>query len=262
VAQGFDEAAAEGQGCYIMNPGKNSTFNVPNGDGTYGTMTIPWSAFNMPGLKRKYGALDLYLEHPFDGKWYSRLDYTWSHSFGNTEGAVRSDIGQNDVSQTEDWDNYGVMLNSNGDQANDRRHQIKWIGYYQINPEWLVGGNVQILSGTPKTCLGYLGPQQDDPFSYHGAYHFCGPAGTPAAPGTTGRTPWGEIFSLNAEWRPAFADHKLAFNVIVYNIFNQQRVTQYDNTSEQGAGILAPNYQLPLSYQTPRYVQFGATYDF
>jgi hypothetical protein len=262
VAQGFDETAAEGQGCYIMNPGKNSTFNVPRGDGTYGTMTVPWSAFNMPDLKRKYAALNMYLEHPYDGKWYGRLDYTWSHSFGNTEGSVRSDIGQNDVSQTEDWDNQGVMQYSNGDQANDRRHQIKAIGYYQITPEWLVGATMQVLSGTPKTCLGFLGPQQDDPYNYGVAYHYCGPEGTPAPPGKTGRTPWTEIFSLNAEYRPAFADHKLAFNVLVYNLFNQQRPTQFDNTSESGAFTTSPNFFLPLSYETPRYVQFGVTYDF
>jgi len=262
VAQGFDETAAEGQGCYIMNPGKNSTFNVPNGDGTYGTMTIPWSAFGMPDLKRKYGALNTYLEHPFDGKWYGRIDYTWSHSFGNTEGSVRSDIGQNDVSQTEDWDNQGVMTYSNGDQSNDRRHQFKLIGYYQINPEWLVGANVQILSGTPKTCLGYFGPEQLDPYNYKVAYHFCGPEGTPAPPGSTGRTPWTEIVNGNVEWRPAFADHKLAFNLIVYNLFNQQRPTQFDNTSEQGAGIASPNFFTPLSFTPPRSVQLGATYDF
>jgi len=245
-----------------MNPGKNSTFNVPNGDGTYGTMTIPWSAFGMPDLKRKYGALNTYLEHPFDGKWYGRIDYTWSHSFGNTEGSVRSDIGQNDVSQTEDWDNQGVMTYSNGDQSNDRRHQFKLIGYYQINPEWLVGANVQILSGTPKTCLGYFGPEQLDPYNYKVAYHFCGPEGTPAPPGSTGRTPWTEIVNGNVEWRPAFADHKLAFNLIVYNLFNQQRPTQFDNTSEQGAGIASPNFFTPLSFTPPRSVQLGATYDF
>ena len=39
-----------------------------------------------------------------------------------------------------DWDNSGVMTYSGGDQSNDRRHQIKFMGYYQITPEWLVGG--------------------------------------------------------------------------------------------------------------------------
>jgi hypothetical protein len=266
VAQGFDPAAAEGQGCYIMNPGRNSSFNVPLVYGSttsgYGTMTVPWSAFGMPDLLRKYVGLDLYLEHPFDGRWYGRLDYTISHSFGNSEGSVRSDIGQEDVAQTEDWDNSGVMTYANGDQANDRRHQIKFRGYYQITPEWLVGGTAQILSGTPRTCLGYFGPEQSDPFGYAAAYHFCGPEGTPAPGGATGRTPWQEIVSLNAEYRPAFADHKLAFSMLVYNLFNQQKVTQYYNTSESGPGVLSKDFWVPISQATPRYLQFGVTYDF
>ncbi|WP_250628678.1 TonB-dependent receptor [Pinirhizobacter soli] len=262
AAQGFDPDLALGSGCYIMNPGKTQKFNVSNGDGTFGTMTVPWSAFGMPDLKRKYTALDSYLEHPFDGKWYGRIDYTLAHSFGNTEGSVRSDIGQTDVAQTEDWDNAGVMVNTNGDQANDRRHQIKFTGYWQLTPEWLVGGNAQLLSGTPKVCQSFFGPEQSDPYGYADAYHFCGPEGRPATPGKVGRTPWQEIVSLNAQYRPAFADHKLAFSLLVYNVLNQQRTTQFTTTSVSGPGQLSPDYQLPISYETPRFLQFGISYDF
>jgi outer membrane receptor for ferric coprogen and ferric-rhodotorulic acid len=54
------------------------------------------------GAKRKYYALNMYLEHPFDGKWQARLDYTFSRSYGNTEGQMLSTIGQTDVSKTQD----------------------------------------------------------------------------------------------------------------------------------------------------------------
>ncbi len=269
AAQGFDPAAALGSGCYIMNPGHGSTFNVAKGDGTYGTMTIPWSAFDQPDMMRKYLALDLYLEHPFDGKWYGRIDYTLSHSFGNTEGSVRSNIGQDDVSQTEDWDNQYLMRYAGGDQTNDRRHQLKFTGYYQITPEWLVGGNIQVLSGVPKTCQGFYpgapGFPQGDPAGYAAGgnpYHFCGLDSTPAAYGSTGRTPWQELVSLNAEYRPAFADHKLAFTAMVYNVLNQQRTTQYLAGSESGPGALSVDWQVPFTLEQPRYLQFGVSYDF
>ncbi|HET6553254.1 MAG TPA: TonB-dependent receptor plug domain-containing protein [Dyella sp.] len=261
-AQGFDESAAQGSGCYIMNPGRTADINVPLASGGYGTMVVPWSDLGMPSLKRKYVALDTYLEHPFDGKWYGRIMYTWSHSFGNTEGSVRSDIGQEDVSQTEDWDNKWVMTYANGDQANDRRHQIKAYGYYQFTPEWLVGANLQVLSGTPVVCLGYFGSEQVDPYNYKASYHFCGPNGTPSAPGTSGRTPWTEILSFNAEYRPDWAQHKLAFSVQVYNLFDQQRATELYGTSESGVGTASSLYKMPLFYTTPRYVQFGVSYDF
>ncbi|WP_114241873.1 TonB-dependent receptor [Dyella sp. C9] len=262
VSQGFDQAAAEGSGCYIMNPGRTADINVPLASGGYGTMVVPWSALDMPSLLRKYVALDTYLEHPFDGTWYAKVTYTWSHSFGNTEGSVRSDIGQQDVSQTEDWDNKGVMTYANGDQANDRRHQIKAFGYYQINPEWLVGANAQILSGTPVVCLGYFGASQTDPYGYGASYHFCGANGTPAPPGSTGRTPWTEIISLNASYRPGWAQHKLAFTVQVYNLLDQQRATQLYGVSESGPGQASVLYKMPLYSTTPRYVQFGVSYDF
>ena len=263
VQQGLDPVAALGStGCYIMNPGKSAQINVSNGAGGYSILNIPWSAWGMPDLKRKYVALNTYLEHPFDGKWYGRIDYVWSHNFGNTEGSVRSDIGQTDVSQTEDWDNAGVMTNSNGSLANDRRHQLKMVGYYQVTPEWMIGGNVQILSGTPKTCLSYFGPDQTDPFGYGVAYHFCGPDGTPAPYGSTGRTPWQEIVSLNGEYRPEWAGKKLAFDVMVYNIFDKQVVTQYRQGSVSGPGTPSVNWQTPLSYTTPRYVRFSVSYDF
>ena len=260
--QGIDPVAAIGSGCYIMNPGRAAQINVPNGNGSYDELDIPWSAWGQPKLQRKYEALDTYLEHPFDGKWYGKIDYTWSHSFGNYEGSVLSAVGQQDVSQTEAWDNSGVMTYSGGDQANDRRHQLKAIAYYQITPEWLVGGNLQILSGTPKVCYGYFGPEQTDAFNYHSSYHFCGADGTPAPPGSTGRTPWQEILSLNTEYRPSWADHKLAFDLDIFNILNQQRITQFYATSESGPGTLSSTWNVPLAYEQPRYVRLQVSYDF
>ncbi len=261
--QGLDPVAAQGSGCYIMNPGRLSTFNVPNATGGgYSTLTVPWSAWGMPRMKRRYGALGLYLEHPFDGKWFGRIDYVWSHSYGNYEGSVLSSIGQQDVSQSEAWDNSGVMTYSGGSQANDRRHQLKAYGYYQLTPEWLIGGNLQVLSGTPKVCLGYFGAQQVDPFGYGGSYHFCGPNGTPAPPGSTGRTPWQEILSLNAEYRPAWAGKKLAFDAMIYNVFDQQKITQFRAYSESGPGTTSVNYQVPLYMTQPRYLRLSVSYDF
>ena len=111
-------------------------------------------------MKRKYYGLDLYLEHPFDGKWFGKIDYLYSRSYGNSEGQVRTDIGQTDVSATVDWDYAKVMDYADGALANDRRHQIKAYGSYQIASEWMLSGNLAILSGGPRTCLGYYGVDQ------------------------------------------------------------------------------------------------------
>ncbi|RNK56824.1 hypothetical protein C9402_12890, partial [Xanthomonas vasicola pv. vasculorum] len=82
--------------------------------------------------KRNYVAVDLFIEHPFDEKWYGRVDYTWSHLYGNTEGQVKSDLGQADISKTQDWDAAQLMYYAGGNLANDRRHQLKAFGAYQF----------------------------------------------------------------------------------------------------------------------------------
>ncbi|NII09302.1 TonB-dependent receptor [Oleiagrimonas sp. C23AA] len=268
-AQGIDPQAALGStGCYIMNPGRDAKINVSNGNGGYQVLNIPWSAWGMPKLKRKYYSLEMYLEHPFDGTWYGKVDYVFSRSYGNTEGSVRSDIGQTDVSQTEDWDNKAVMSYANGPQSNDRTHVLKAYGYYQLTPQFLLGANLLVESGTPKTCLGYYGPTGTDPYGYNNnppndAYHWCN--GQPSPPGAVGRTPWQEIVSVDGTYTPKWGDGKLQFTAQIFNLFNQQRPTQYLNGYSNGAGVggpAAPTYMIPVSYETPRYVQLGVNYNF
>ncbi|WP_266158645.1 TonB-dependent receptor [Dyella silvatica] len=248
----FDPSAIPGS--ILINPGKNQTFTIAKIGGGYYSVPMDWKkdfGFDQ-GLKRKYYSLDLFLEHPFDGKWYGKIDYLWSHNFGNSEGQVKSDTGQTDVSATSDWDFAPLMVSSNGDLSNDRRHQIKAYGSYQIAPEWMVSGNLAIASGSPRSCLGLYGPNGVDPYGYGTSYHFCN--GQAVAPGFA-RNPWTYLLSLSAEYRPEWADKKLGFNVMVYNVFNSQETTQtyaHYNVS----------YLRPYSSQTPRYIRLGVNYDF
>jgi len=110
-----------------------------------------------------------------------------------------------------------------------------------------------VLSGAPYSCLDFYGPDGTAPAYAGPYYHWC--AGQPSPAGTAGRLPWQKIASFNVEYRPAFADHKLAFNANVYNVFNSQETTyQYEyNTSSYGR---------PRGFTTPRYIRFGVSYDF
>ena len=60
------------QGSYLFNPGRTNVFMIPKADGS-GYYEVPMTmqdfGFNTT-MKRKYYGLNLYLEHPFDGKWY------------------------------------------------------------------------------------------------------------------------------------------------------------------------------------------------
>lgn len=259
TAMGIDPSTydpSQIQGSYLINPRHTNVFEIPKLAGGYYTVPMDWVKdfhFNTT-LKRKYYGLNFYLEHPFDDKWYGRLDYLYSRSYGNSEGQVRTDIGQTDVSATVDWDYAAVMDYANGALANDRRHQLKAYGAYQIAPEWLISGNLTVMSGSPRTCLGYYGADETNPgLGYGPYYHFC--HGQPSPPGTT-RNPWTYQLDLSAEYRPVWAGKKLAFNAAVFNVFDAQKTTQVYATSASSS------FLRPYTSQTPRYLRFGVSYDF
>ncbi|HEX5354116.1 MAG TPA: Oar protein, partial [Rhodanobacteraceae bacterium] len=126
---------------------------------------------------------------------------------------------------TEQWDFWQLMDHSLGVLPMNHTNQLKFYGFYQLNPEWQVSTNVFIESGAPSDCLGHFGPGESDPYGYGSAYHWCG--GVPTPPGSTGNTPWTHQVSLGATYTPAWAQHKLAFNLSVQNLLNNQTILQY-----------------------------------
>ena len=258
--------------CRLINPGLTNTMLVKSDDGS-SSVLVPmtqkdWGYIN--GARRKIGSLNLYLEHPFDGKWQARIDYTYTRGFGNTEGQVRSDFGQSDVSKTEDWDSWQLMDGQDGELMNVRKHAIRFRGAYQITPEWLVSALLLAQSGTPKECLGYYGPSgTGDPTGYNnggsGNYHWC--HGVRIPPGKAGHTPWTEQLNLGVHYAPAFADHKLGFNLDVINALDQQRAVQTDAAGESaydGANTVFINnsYGDGIFWQPPRMVRLSVQYDY
>lgn len=262
IASGIDpDSVIFPNSCLIFNPGKTNTFLLANADGNgYSSVTMTnrdWGFSD--GAKRKYYALDLFLEHPFDGKWQGRIDYTFSRSYGNTEGQVLSTVGQEDVSKTMDWDFWQLMQYSNGVLSNDRTHVLKARGAYMITPEWMVSGSLQVASGAPKVCLGYYGANESDPVLYQSSYHYC--AGVPTPIGSLGRLPWTKQLNLGVTYRPAFADKKLAFSLDVFNVLNERNPTVLDATYETAPDTVSNTYGMPLYQEAPRYVRLSATYD-
>jgi hypothetical protein len=245
---------------YLFNPGSANTFRVPKLGGGYYLVPLTNAELGFPHLKRNYYGLNLYLEHAFDNKWFGRFSYLYSRSYGNMEGQVRSDIGQSAVSSTADWDYWQPEEYANGELANSRRHQLKAYGYYQIDPQWIVSGNLLVQSGTPRSCLGLYGPDQTNPgLGYGSYYHWCD--GQPSRPGDVGNNPWQYILSVGVKYRPAWADHKLAFSLLVDNLLNQRVITQTSPIHGSSAAVV-PGYNMAVGQTTPRYARFGITYDF
>jgi hypothetical protein len=159
------------------------------------------------------------------------------------------------------------MAYANGYLPNDRRHQLKAHGSYAITPEWMVSANVRIQSGSPTMCFGYYDPDGSidhnsadaDPINYGGSYHTC--FGQPWTPGKE-TAPWTHRYDLGVTYKPAMFDHKLAIGVNVFNAFNELKATSYDQNMEDNPYVVSNTYKMPISYTTPRYVQFSVSYDY
>ena len=266
VQKVVDKAATEGftdinnSTCYYINPGEANTFAVQDTTGAFHSVTLSNAEMQFPHAVRRYYGLETFLEHPFDGKWYARITYVFSRSYGNSEGEGQSDIRATGGTQNTDWDFPQIMVYADGPQGNDHTNVLKAYGYYAITPEWLVSANLNLTQGGPKYCLGYYDPQQTDPIGYGSLYHWCN--GQPSPPGQFGRLPWMKQLDLGIHYRPAFADHKLSLNVDVFNVFNGQAPTNLQASLDGSIGTPNPAYGTPMVLQPPRYVRFGVTYDY
>lgn len=246
--------------CYLVNGGHSNKFTLLDSAGNPFVVPLSREEMGMPKTKRRYLSAEFYTEHQFDGTWYGKFDYVWSHSYGNTEGQARTDTRQAGAAGSVDWDNHYVMDYANGPLGNDHRHVFKAYGYWQFAPEWQLSGNLQAISGGPEVCLGYWGPNQEDPAHYGSSYHWCD--GQPSPPGDKGRLPWTFQLDLGVTYRPEWAGSKLAFSANVFNVLNQQRPTFRYPTEFETRGSPHPIYRVPLYTQDPRYARLAVSYDF
>jgi len=270
AAHNVDTSNWTGFACASINPGRTNDFLVDfSGTGknlTKVSLSAADMGFDQPS--RLYTALDMYLEHPMRDGWYGRVNYTLSRSKGNTEGQTLSAVAQTDVAATQTWDMREIMEHANGLLPNDRTHQIKAFGYWQVLPEWTLGGNFLAASGQPITCLGtYPVALQTEGFpDYGSAYHYCfGPNGAnlPSPQGSAGRMPWDIRLDASLTYTPAVVKG-LALKVDVFNVFNKQNLQQVDQQYNQDEGSRSATYGTPgklVGYTSPRSIKLAVEYN-
>lgn len=245
----------------LINPTQTEDILMSDSSGVLHTVTVTPQDQDFPRpVTRKYYAINLSLTHPFDGKWFGKIVYTWSRSYGNTEGPVDTATGQagGEVGLTIQWDYWQFMQNAYGLLPGNHTNALKAYGFYQVSPDWRVGGNLYVSSGRPTNCMGLFGPDETDPAGY-GAYHWCG--GQPSPPGSLGSTPWLKDLDLSVNYSPAWMAHRWNFNLSVFNVFNSQAPTQLSNSF--GSSFAPdPTYLLPVARMPPRTVRFYVSFDF
>lgn len=256
-------------GCASFNPGEDNDFLVDYAkNGTYTKVHLTKEDLGFEKAKRNYSALDFFAEHPYRDGWYGRVNYTYAKSTGNTEGQTLSDTntGQGDVAATQTWDYKEIMTYADGRLPNDRKHQVKAIGFFDVTPEWTVGATGLLASGRPRSCLGtnpitsvkgWPGP------NYNSASHYCfgatGSQNVPSPRGTVGRLPWDKQLDLNVAYKPEFFKG-FQVKVDVLNVFDTQTVQKVSERYNTADARYA-TYESPLATSAPRSVKFTAEYN-
>ncbi|WP_162148956.1 TonB-dependent receptor [Asticcacaulis sp. AC466] len=216
--------------------------------------------------KREYQALVFDFKRAFDGKWGLQGSYTWSKSYGNYEGTVKSDSGlqtQSDAGSTIAFDSPGFEDYATGLLPNDRTHTLKVWGSYAINSNFMVGANVLVQSPVHIGCLG-VHPTDDYAYGYGEALtHYCG--GKPAPQGKGLKGDW--LKTLDVSMRYTVPEKyamggNLVLRADIFNLFDQHavvgRYAEYELDRDYGnPDNLDPNYGLPSYYNTPRYMRLG-----
>ncbi|WP_105102126.1 TonB-dependent receptor [Microbulbifer pacificus] len=234
----------------LTNPGNDMNVYIPEMDEF---VALSADQLRYPEAKRQYGALEFTFKRPFDGKWSMDASYTWGHSWGNNEGYVRSDNGQDDAGLTTNFDQPGLLDGGYGNLPNDRRHTVKAFGTYAFDMGLRMGANFMWQTGRPQNCFG-VHPNDDFAAAYGQESFYCDGELVPRASMGTGENYWN--LDLNAQYPLAFANNqKLLLSLDVFNIFDNDTVTEVDELSGE-------TYGLPFRYQAPRSIRFGVRYDF
>ena len=250
----------------LINPGKDITVGtneLPGTDGEMIYMDLSAEDLGYPESIRKYASVDVTFEKAWDGVWLLNAAYTWSHSWGNNEGYVRSDNGQDDAGLTTLFDQPGLLDGAYGDLPNDRRHQFKVFGSYAVTENFNLGANLQFWTGRPKNAFGY---HPTDVFAQaYGSESFY-KNGVLAPRGSEGRTNSYWNLDLTASYNVEIGeDYDLTLRADIFNVLNNDTVTEvneiYDDEGDvAGSGAVNPNFGLPTAWQSPRYVRFSVNF--
>ena len=246
---------------YILtNPGTDvNTFYDVDGDGVAEELNLSAAEMGFEPMERNYSAINVTLEKSFRNGLYLKGIYTWSKSYGNVEGSVRSDNGQDDAGLTTLYDFPGLNEGAYGDLPNDRRHALKIFGAYDITPNWQVNFAGLYQTGRPQNAFG-LHPTDSFAVLY-GAESFFN-QGTFAPRGSGGRTPAIWNIDVGTKYVMEMGDSILTLRADIFNLFDVDKVTQIDEVADEESGVAAATFRLPTQFQAPRTVRLGVTWDF
>ncbi|MCY3542065.1 MAG: TonB-dependent receptor [Gammaproteobacteria bacterium] len=257
----IDEAIGlPGEFHYILtNPGTNvrTRYDV-DGDGISEIVELSAAELGYPTPVRKYHSLTVAVKKSWSGGSYLDATYTWSHSYGNYEGLVRSDNGQSDAGITTLFDFAGLMEGAYGDLPNDRRHSLKVFGVYRFLPRWQCSFSASYQHGRPKNAFG-IHPTDPNAARYGSASFYRQGKLTPR--GSLGRTEGIFNIDFGLQLDQTIWSNVLQIKLDVFNVFDTNGILEVREVADQQTGSASPTFGLPAAFQRPRTVRISIKYD-
>jgi hypothetical protein len=266
-----------------------------------GTPQIPQGlqpGITFPKPERTYKALEAIYTKRFDQHWSLFANYRLSRLEGNYEGLFRNDNGQSDPNITSLYDFPSSPLMEGqfikGPLPSDATHVVHIFPSYQFDSKLRVGANVSWASGFPRTSMlahpiyqnaGEI-PGIDPVYAYwqddgtgtlslattsdlssaladpNAASNIFLRSYTPVKRGNLGRLPDLWTLDLHADYPIAVGKTSLAIMFDVFNVTDQDTVTNFNDNVELTAGVTDPDFMAPLTYQAPRTVRLAARWSF
>ena len=236
----------------LTNPGQEMDVYIPEQEEF---ITLTADQLGYPKAERKYEAVELTFDRPFDGTWSLSASYTWANSEGNHEGYVKSDNGQDDAGITQNFDQPGLVDYSYGKLPTHREHTIKVFGSYLFGSGIRVGTNFFWQTGRPYGCYG-VHPTDVFAADYGADSHFCG--GLPVPRGSLGETPDVMKFDLGVQYNWQISDFDILFAFDIFNLFNSANPTLYNEFGETDSGVPDDDFLKIQQYQAPRSMRLSA----
>jgi hypothetical protein len=257
---------------------KDVTFSYDfDRDGKREVVQLTADQLGLPTPKRRYAALEFNLEGQLTEQFRFFSSYVWSHSWGMTEGLVRSDNEQADPGWTTSYDYADLMDHGYGNLPNDRRHAVKFSGVYQLNDHWDIGFVSRVTSGAPKNRFS-IHPSGVDTCKapslwanwcasqWYNEASFYDWDGTPSPRGSAGRQSWLTELDLALTYRTTLMAGEFSTKLTVYNILNRSTALNTNEiaqvTKTDGSFAANPDYGVATRLQEHRLTSLVVRYEF
>jgi outer membrane receptor protein involved in Fe transport len=268
-----DGSFDDGDNYFLFNPGE-----IRPGDNTTEELACQNPDIGCFGRARRfYRALEFTFNRRFANNYSFQSSYVFSSLIGNYEGLFRNDNGQSDPNITSLFDLVSLLANTYGRLPNDRPHQLKFNGNYQLPFKLMLSGNFYMQSGIPFNQL--------IPHPVYGNNEgFAVPRGTAIIPNVTGvangsagvtsaigknRSPTTWNLDVGAYYPIKFSETmQLRLMVDWFNVTNSQRAVTLDQTFTINSGATGvspvpnPFYGSGQVFQYPSALRLGAKFSF